>query len=582
MDAEKAMQGVGFLLNQQMQAAWKAADSLCECAGGRLIRIRLKIRGRFFSVIWCYAPTYRCSDEEKDQFYAKLGRLLNEIPARDDLILLGDFNARVGLALEEREEQGPVVREMVGTRGLPERNDNGVRLLDFCSGRVREKLCIASTFYKRREYGTWFHQSSRRWYQIDHVICSRQTKSLVTDVCAMPGYVHETDHRCLRLQFAVPPKAYLGKFYRSGRSARQEVRPPRLLVSGLKVPEVARDFNEQLHSLMVEGFFDEGYELFGYALRKVAHKCLGAVPVEGGPQWKLDNAPKLARTKGGEYKAACKKAKNQVQQLINTWWKEKAAAIQEAVDAKDPNYQFAGYRELRRVLASGRQAPGKLKDAKGNLLHTRSGRIHRWREYFEELLNVPAAVELHQLDKVTELVPDNTLDSVPTFAETVAAVGRLKPGKAAGPDGVAAEVVQALDAVNLRALHEMFARVWMGLEVMLEAWKEAFLVPLPKKGDLTQRKRWRPDPSKSVKIADFGISKRLSGATLARTMVGTLEIMAPERVRALSEGVLAEAAEYGPESDLWSLGVVLYELAVLRLVDIRTSGRTDAIPYLDR
>ena len=299
MDAEKAMQGVGFLLNQQMQAAWKAADSLCECAGGRLIRIRLKIRGRFFSVIWCYAPTYRCSDEEKDQFYAKLGRLLNEIPARDDLILLGDFNARVGLALEEREEQGPVVREMVGTRGLPERNDNGVRLLDFCSGRVREKLCIASTFYKRREYGTWFHQSSRRWYQIDHVICSRQTKSLVTDVCAMPGYVHETDHRCLRLQFAVPPKAYLGKFYRSGRSARQEVRPPRLLVSGLKVPEVARDFNEQLHSLMVEGFFDEGYELFGYALRKVAHKCLGAVPVEGGPQWKLDNAPKLARTKGG-------------------------------------------------------------------------------------------------------------------------------------------------------------------------------------------------------------------------------------------------------------------------------------------
>ena len=180
-----------------------------------------------------------------------------------------------------------------------------------------------------------------------------------------------------------------------------------------------------------------------------------------------------------------------MQQLINTWWKEKAAAIQEAVDAKDPNYQFAGYRELRRVLASGRQAPGKLKDAKGNLLHTRSGRIHRWREYFEELLNVPAAVELHQLDKVTELVPDNTLDSVPTFAETVAAVGRLKPGKAAGPDGVAAEVVQALDAVNLRALHEMFARVWMGLEVMLEAWKEAFLVPLPKKGDLTQRKRWR-------------------------------------------------------------------------------------------
>ena len=74
---------------------------------------------------------------------------------------------------------------------------------------------------------------------------------------------------------------------------------------------------------------------------------------------------------------------------------------------------------------------------------------------------------------------------VPSFEETLAAVGRLKLGSAAGPDGIEAEILSALDATNKRTPHEFFVRMWTGVDAMPEEWKEAFLVPLPKKGDLT-------------------------------------------------------------------------------------------------
>ena len=294
--AEKAMQGAGILLNQERQEAWRMADCLCEYGAGRLLRIRLRVKGRFFSVLSCYAPTFRCSDQEKDEFYEAFGKMLDKVPLRDELVILGDFNARVGLAERALEAGGDglSVTEMVGVHGLPERNENGVRLLDFCAARVQNSLRVASTFFQHREYGTWRHQSSKRWFQIDHVLCSRQTLGLVTDVKVMPGYIHNTDHRFLRLQLAVPPKAYLSKFYRSEKAQVQAGRPKRLLVGGLKDSVVSSDFNQQLHSLMSEGFFDEGYPLFGRAIRKVARQCLGEVPGGKCPEWKLVFSEELA------------------------------------------------------------------------------------------------------------------------------------------------------------------------------------------------------------------------------------------------------------------------------------------------
>ena len=162
-DEAKAQQGVGFLLNQDMARAWRAADSFCEFGGGRLLNIRYKLRNFFFTLVSCCTPTYRCSDAEKERFYSDLGTMLDGVDSRDELTLMGDYNARVGIATgKEEEEEGMEVQGgAVGERGLPEVNDNGLLLLDFCASRHREKLKVASTFFQHKTYGTWYHSSSK-------------------------------------------------------------------------------------------------------------------------------------------------------------------------------------------------------------------------------------------------------------------------------------------------------------------------------------------------------------------------------------------------------------------------------------
>lgn len=59
--------------------------------------------------------------------------------------------------------------------------------------------------------------------------------------------------------------------------------------------------------------------------------------------------------------------------------------------------------------------------------------------------------------------------------------------------------------------------------------------------------------SGAIKLADFGITKELEETDrLCHTFVGTMPYMSPERL---------ENINYSYSSDIWSLGVVVYEMA---------------------
>ena len=104
----------------------------------RLKSLRIHIsQKRYLTLISAYAPTMTNDNETKELFYHSLDSLLSETPAADKLILLGDFNARVG----KEHDAWP---QALGKFTKGKMNSNGELPLTTCS---EHDLAITNTFF---------------------------------------------------------------------------------------------------------------------------------------------------------------------------------------------------------------------------------------------------------------------------------------------------------------------------------------------------------------------------------------------------------------------------------------------------
>ena len=87
--------------------------------------ISVHFQGKPFNimVIQVYAPTSNAEEAEVEQFYEHLQDLLELIPKRDVLFIIGDWNAKVG----SQEIPG-----VTGKFSLGVQNEAGQRLIEFC------------------------------------------------------------------------------------------------------------------------------------------------------------------------------------------------------------------------------------------------------------------------------------------------------------------------------------------------------------------------------------------------------------------------------------------------------------------
>ncbi|KAK3516480.1 hypothetical protein QTP70_017817, partial [Hemibagrus guttatus] len=151
-----------------------------------------------------------------------------------------------------------------------------------------------------------------------------------------------------------------------------------------------------------------------------------------------------------------------------------------------------GEKDLYR-LARQRDQDGKdvqqvsVKDRDGKVLTSEESIQRRWKEYFEELMNVENEREkrVEGVNSVEQKVDKIRKDEVRK------ALKRRKSGKAVGPDDIPVEVWKCLGEAAVEFLTSLFNRV-LESERMPEEWRRSVLVPIFKnKGDVQSCSNYR-------------------------------------------------------------------------------------------
>uniref|UniRef100_A0A0L8HZ15 Endonuclease/exonuclease/phosphatase domain-containing protein n=1 Tax=Octopus bimaculoides TaxID=37653 RepID=A0A0L8HZ15_OCTBM len=92
------------------------------------------------TLVSCYVPTMASTEQGKDEFYNQLRDAISGCHHRDKLILMGDFNARIGTDYQ-------VWEGVLGRHGVSRMSSSGLHVLSIC----REfSLSIRNTFFKKR------------------------------------------------------------------------------------------------------------------------------------------------------------------------------------------------------------------------------------------------------------------------------------------------------------------------------------------------------------------------------------------------------------------------------------------------
>ena len=84
--------GVGFAVRNTLLSMIEPGSISSE----RLLTLRLNTNVGPVTLVSVYAPTLTSTPDAKDEFYESLATTISSIPSKEQLILLGDFNIRVG------------------------------------------------------------------------------------------------------------------------------------------------------------------------------------------------------------------------------------------------------------------------------------------------------------------------------------------------------------------------------------------------------------------------------------------------------------------------------------------------------
>ena len=182
-DHARHMHGVGFMLSAETTKALMEWEPI----NARLIAARFYGTPTNISIIQGYAPTNDAEPEEKAEFYDTLLSTIDKIPNKDLVIIMGDFNAKIGSENAGREQ-------VMGRHGEAEINANyGELFADMCAF---NSMVIGGSIFPHKPIHkvTWVSPDNHTENQIDHICINKRFRRSVQDVRVYRGADVASDH----------------------------------------------------------------------------------------------------------------------------------------------------------------------------------------------------------------------------------------------------------------------------------------------------------------------------------------------------------------------------------------------------
>ena len=408
-EKERREAGIGFAVKNTLIDIIEQPVGLND----RIMTLRIPlVGGRYLTIISVYAPTLSSSEEVVTSFYQALRTVVTGIPKNESVVILGDFNARIGSNSDTWKPIGPY--------GIGNVNSNGLLLLQLCT---ELDMVIANTFFYQQEEhrATWFHPQSKHGHQIDFIVCRQSDLRNFCKVKVMRGAECDTDHMMVRAKLKISIR-------RKSRSNGVKV-PKRIDVSKLKDPEIRNALKDGFDQIDFSGcdwesfkniVFEKGAETLG--MRVTKHQ-----------DWFSDNSDEIHSlldekrkshqkllSSSATNKSSCaanfahvrSKVQRRLRQLKNEWWSNISKQTQMAFNKKDIKKFYSLFHQAFGPQSSS-ITPLLAKDGT-TMLKTPEDIMGRWHEHFRDLFYNPSEVDDAAVDSIPQYDIHPELDIVPS------------------------------------------------------------------------------------------------------------------------------------------------------------------------
>ena len=478
-------EGVAFLLNTKAKKSYLEHRPV----SSRIISLRMRGQHINTSIIQVYAPDSSHTDAEIEDFYEELRQEIQRINNRDLLIVMGDFNSKIG-----SDNDG--FQDMMGPFGLGQRNERGEKLLEFCQ---QNELYVTNTkFYHRMNHRyTWTHPNEQHKSCIDYILIKKRWLSSVRGTKVMRSAELDTSHELLLSNIKL-------KFRVVNTNPKYE---PRLNVEKLKEPIVRQQYLNLIsenfaHIQQEENEVEDLWMKGSSTLKEKAKELLGIKRRIKQPwisEEILDICDRKREAKQQKlrdcteenietHRRLCREVDRKCREAKKAW-------IEKTCEKAEISYRNGQSRELHRIVreVTRQWKPNSqvIKDEQGEILSATEEVKERWIRHYKTLLT--GNNEDVDMNLFPELAASNRGPDTANVmrCEVAKHIKSLPDGKAPGIDGLPGELLKAGGELVEEWITTIVQRIIQGHPIPKE-WEHGLFNPVFKKGDVTECRNYRP------------------------------------------------------------------------------------------